>query len=139
MKHWASDLIGRPWSPEGTGPESFNCWNLVRHVYKDQLGLDLPLLQIGKAYNEEALRDLCTTGTWNHVGQYRANNRPRQWDIVLCWCDGLRHVGVMIDCDHQTLLLHCVGGEEMNVGVVLDDLEFASARGFHNFEAWRLN
>jgi cell wall-associated NlpC family hydrolase len=34
-------LIGAPYAPMGRGPDSFDCWGFVKHIYK-ALGIDLP-------------------------------------------------------------------------------------------------
>ena len=34
--HWATDLIGRPWSID------WHCWNLVQDVYRERFQIDLP-------------------------------------------------------------------------------------------------
>ena len=37
------ELIGKPYEPGARGPDSFDCWGLVTHVFKDAWGIDLPL------------------------------------------------------------------------------------------------
>lgn len=42
-----SYLIGRPYASGGMGPEEFDCYGLVRHVWKEALGVNLPEKCIG--------------------------------------------------------------------------------------------
>lgn len=39
---WASDYIGLPWLPHGRGRDGVDCWGLVRLVYAERFGLQLP-------------------------------------------------------------------------------------------------
>jgi len=38
---WINDYIGRRWESGASGPDTFNCWGLVRHVYLTLLGIEL--------------------------------------------------------------------------------------------------
>lgn len=40
MKFWYSHLIGKPWQAYATGPDAFDCWGLVFHVYAEHYGLN---------------------------------------------------------------------------------------------------
>lgn len=35
------DLVGKPFSEDGTGPDSYNCWHLVKEVFH-RFGVDVP-------------------------------------------------------------------------------------------------
>lgn len=39
---WVNRHVGIPYMPGGTTVHGFDCWNLVRAVYRDRLGIDLP-------------------------------------------------------------------------------------------------
>lgn len=37
----ALELCGRPYEHGASGPHSFDCWGLVRHIYKQELGIEI--------------------------------------------------------------------------------------------------
>ena len=39
---WQEDYVGLPWVLGGRTRQGLDCWGLVRLVYKEQLGYDLP-------------------------------------------------------------------------------------------------
>lgn len=38
---WVHGLIGKPWVSGARGPDAFDCWGLVWHVYRTVLGIEL--------------------------------------------------------------------------------------------------
>jgi len=40
--HWAIDYVGKPYKPGARGPDSFDCWGLVRDIYEKRFGIALP-------------------------------------------------------------------------------------------------
>lgn len=38
---WVYKYLGKPWSRDGVGPDSYNCWNLVRAVHRERFGREL--------------------------------------------------------------------------------------------------
>lgn len=95
---WWHDYIGRPFRDGGRGPDSYDCWGLVRAVMADRTGLALP------AYGEISAADLvrvrsamardCDDG-WVGVAD------PRALDVALMASGSggraIVHVGIMID------------------------------------------
>lgn len=39
---WVSRYIGKPYAPDGMGPDAFSCWGLVRDVLRLEQDVDLP-------------------------------------------------------------------------------------------------
>lgn len=127
----AGPYVGLPF---GEGAGEVTCWSLVRRVYADHLGVDLP------EYGEVSAHDLvrvarrmtagADTGPWRKVGV------PEPLDVVLMRSArggaAICHVGVMVD---QTTVLHA----EETTGVVLVPLTHFTVRhriaGFRRYAA----
>lgn len=43
---WAAKYIGLPWRSGASGPDAYDCWGLVRAVYRERLGIDLPAVDV---------------------------------------------------------------------------------------------
>ena len=101
---WFSRYIGLPFDDGGRGPHGYDCWGLVRAVYADRLGVDLP------SYGEISARDLARIARQMETAKddgWRQIGTPRALDVVLMRSGrgGARvvHVGVMVDANR---LLH---------------------------------
>lgn len=124
--HWATELIGEPWTPQR------NCWWLVRHVFKSQLGIDMPIVdvqQVDSPENVAAIKAASTRSGWRPAG----DSPPREWDIVLMRGPLGRHVGVMVAANGKLGLLHSIEGD----GVCWHTMDEARRMGYGHFEAWR--
>lgn len=44
---WYEKYIGTPWASPANPPKTFNCGDLARYVYKNELGLDTAEIHIG--------------------------------------------------------------------------------------------
>lgn len=91
MRHWAADLVGKPWAADGEGPDAFSCWGLVRWVFRSRHGVVLPMvldaenrLDVG-----EALHSARASG-WRPVEDAAA----RADDVVLMRSAVRLHVGL---------------------------------------------
>lgn len=49
MSHWALQYLGAPWVSGQSGPVAYDCYGLVRAVYRDVLGIDLPVIDVTQA------------------------------------------------------------------------------------------
>lgn len=94
---WWAGLVGVPFADGGRGPHAYDCWGLVRRIYAEQLGVELP------AYGEISAKDLARIARamdggkddgWQECG-------PEPMAVVLMRSGrgGRRvvHVGVMVD------------------------------------------
>ena len=132
--HWATDLIGLAYRRGAHGPDEFDCWGLVRHVFEVVHGVTMPVITVGQkedasAENVVAIKSVFTASGWRPSGA----REPAEHDIVLMnGIDG-RHVGVMVDANGTLLLLHCVEPQ----GVCAQPLDDLSRGGFSGFTFWR--
>ena len=42
--HWTADYLGKPWRNGADGPDAFDCYGLVRAVYRDRYGIEMPVV-----------------------------------------------------------------------------------------------
>lgn len=137
-RHWAADLIGRPWAPGAQGPGAFDCWGLVRHVFLVRYGVEMPLVQVGdftEGGNVAALKKAAEVSGWRPV-----EGAPEDGDIVLLQGPKGRHVGVMVATARGLRLLHADGcmTDYGPVGsVVAVPLDDARQGGYGRIELWR--
>jgi hypothetical protein len=132
--HWATDLIGRPYRRGAHGPDEFDCWGLVRHVFATVHGIDMPVVTVGSLDdatldNVAAIKRAAQVSGWRPSGDHTM----AEHDIVLM--NGLegRHVGVMVRANGALLLLHCVE----QLGVCVQPLADLARSGFTGFVFWR--
>lgn len=87
-----SEYVGLPFEPEGRGPR-YDCYGLLRLVYWERLGIELPLYTgYAKTLSAE-VNALIETGKsdWRPVAE------PSPWDGVLINVDGAEnHIGIVI-------------------------------------------
>lgn len=96
--NWAASYVGIPF---GMGPGELTCWGLVRRIYGDLLGIDLP------SYGEISAHDLL------RVARAMARGKDDGWrtvappqDLDVCLMRGpqggasVLHVGVMAGPRH---------------------------------------
>lgn len=93
---WWARYVGIPFVDGGRGFDGLDCWGLVRLIYAEQAGLELPL------YGEISARDLAAVARAIRTGQdaWFEPERPAALDAVtmrLTSRSWVGHVGVMVD------------------------------------------
>ena len=80
------EQVGKPYVWGANGPDSFDCSGLVRYIYKNALGKDIPRVsedqsKVGQAVSREDLQpgdlvffDTMDKGKVSHVGMYIGYN-----------------------------------------------------------------
>lgn len=99
-----SDYVGLPWALKGRDRAGLDCWGLVRLVYAEMRGIDLPAMVDG--YETLADKAQIATlidgqrGNWVEVGREEA----RSFDVAL-FREGAadRHVGLVV---RRGVMLH---------------------------------
>ena len=110
-----SDLLGKPYSPHGRGPDSFDCYGLVIEVEK-RYGIDLPDFDY-QSYSEQFI-----TG---HFSTLQASNHALKIDVLVEGAvvlfenmQGFKtHIGVYIG---NNQIVHC-----NKKGVRIEDTNYA--------------
>lgn len=126
-----ADLVGKPWEPCATGPDAFDCWGLVRYVYKHKLGILLPDLEVNPLTDPLRVREIFRGGpalsAWTHIP------RPVDYGIVVmaegrAFC----HVGLFLACDGG-VVLHT----SQRTGCVVDKLAHLQRSVYQRFRFYR--
>lgn len=104
--HWAAAYIGKPWAPDGFGPEVFSCWGLIRWIYRERYDIDLPEFPIITDPFEiaRAMRHQQNIGDWFPIA------KPLDGCVVgMSSHQSFHHVGLYIEADGGMVLHACEG------------------------------
>lgn len=131
IEHWALHYLGKPWVSGAAGPEAYDCYGLVRAVYRDRFGLDLPAIEPGITTTlacARAVRDYADYSHWDAVPP----DAPRRECDVLQMGSARHphHVGLWIDGGR---VLHCVSG----AGVLLQTPSSLWVHGWNILNVYR--
>ena len=95
MTEWWQPFVGLPF---GQGPGRVTCWGLVRRVYADRLGVELP--EHGDVAPDDLRRVALAMTRGAEAETWAAPAAPRPLDVVLMrhpTAARIGHVGVMVD------------------------------------------
>lgn len=106
MKHWASKYIGKPWAPDADGPARFSCWGLVRHVFRHERGIELPMVPIDGGDRSAAFRAIRAAAEASGWRPDRGEARPAEFDVIVLRNAINLHCGVAVVIGCRTRLLH---------------------------------
>lgn len=131
MSHWTRRYFGKPWVNGARGPDAYDCWGLVRSVYLDRYGLDLPIVPVD-ALQPMAVRHAIAgfdLSDWDGV----LPSALQEGDVVeLSQATKPHHIGVWVAADGG-LLLHALEG----IGVILTGRASLRLNGWHITDAYR--
>ena len=106
MTHWSERYVGIPFADLGRGPAGCDCYGLVRHVYREELGIGLPdYLGYGSAEEHGEIAALIDGATrlpmWVPV-----EGTPVAFDVAVFRRGRLQtHVGLIV---RRGLMIHMV-------------------------------
>ncbi|XEU34943.1 NlpC/P60 family protein [Tistrella bauzanensis] len=92
---WASFYVGIPFVVHGRDRvQGVDCWGLVRMVYADRYGIDLP--SWADAYDDLDDRRGIAAVVTDERRVWRVADRPAEGDVILMRAGDLPHVGVWL-------------------------------------------
>ena len=115
-------LIGKQWEAGQSGPDTFDCWGLIRYIYNESLDIQLPFVPIWDYIDKS-------------VSQYRSqwvqikHDKRSDFDLIVFY-SGFRlvHVGL----SYQKDVIHCQKG----YGVSIEQI-FKMMFGYTFYETYR--
>lgn len=94
--NWWGKYVGIPFLDRGRDMAGLDCWGLVRLIYAQERGIELP------DYGEISVKDLLRVSRSIDRGQeaWEPTDKPRAFDVAVMRYYGrglVGHVGVMVD------------------------------------------
>lgn len=121
MIFWHEEYLGIPWSHNPDPPRSFNCGELLRHIYKKHFGYDAPLILADTKDIRSCIRDVENI---KRYAEFYEVEVPKDFDIAVMSKGGRpNHVGICAYGD----ILHC---HSKISGVTLDSIISLCAMGW---------
>lgn len=125
---YLTSLIGKPWSPDGEGPDAYSCWGLARAVQHRLFARDLPSVPVPShltwRWMIQAIASHPERGRWAEKplagGIVTAGDGAL---VLMARADRPAHIGVRLAAEGA--ILHA--GE---FGVVLETMPQLRARGW---------
>jgi len=107
-----TNLIGKVFKDGGRGPDEFDCWGLIRYIYKHEFAIDLPDYTIS-AFDAQGINDAITRDrqVWITV------DTPEFGDVCLFSMgylnqDFITHVGMYMTCGK---FIHVLSGHDVSI------------------------
>lgn len=123
--HWAYEYLGKPYVEGANGPDEYDCWGLVREVCKNRIDCDMPLINVGRTDNQEAITE-AVKGWEKILPPYK------EYDVLTMKNAFGRHVGICIKANGKVMFLHA---EDPTVQVL--ELDKLSRYGYKDVQGWR--
>lgn len=129
MGNWCLKYLGKPWQVAPTPPDSFNCGELVRHIYREKQGIEMAPIEA----DASDLRQ-CVEGM--DYQPYRLIRLPegelvRELDVVFMARNRHDdHCGLAVETGEGIMVLHCQQGS----GVLLDSAFDLKSRGYRRLK-----
>ena len=129
--HWSAAYLGRPWVLGATGPESYDCWGLVRDVFRARCGVEIAAAGFESEAPRTLIEGIKGYPAW---AQWREVETPAELDAVLmAQSRHPVHVGLWIGNALSGLVLHTT----KSGGVVVQGRASLAAVGFRIVGTYR--
>lgn len=103
IPEWCSGYVGLPFVEKGRNRAGCDCWGLIVLIYREQLGIELPLHDndYTKTTDAESVSVTCR----KEAAMWRQVEKPKAFDPVLLRIRGIPwHVGIVVA---EGFMLHC--------------------------------
>lgn len=123
--HWAMEYLGKPYVEGADGPDNYDCWGLVRDVCAKRIDCHMPLLNIGRNDNREAITDAIK-------GWKKVDPPYQEYDVLLMRNKLGRHIGICIKANNRIMMLHAEVPQ-----VQISEVSERGLYGYSEIQGWR--
>ncbi len=101
---WWNEYIKTPFKEKGRGHDGCDCWGLVKLIYKEQLGIELPgYEEVYETTNDREI--LAATIKNERDSRWMHPDKPQPFDVIILNMAGMpMHVGIVT---HKGHMIHC--------------------------------
>lgn len=131
MNNWWQKYLGKPWQAAPGPPESFNCGELVRHIYRERRGIEMVPIEADASDLRQCIEGMdCRPYGLRPLTE---GESVRELDVVFMARNKYDdHCGLAVETAEGLMTLHCQQG----AGVLLDSVFDLESRGYRRFK-WR--
>ena len=130
MIHWAEKYMGKRWANGACGPDAYDCHGIVRAVYSDHLGIDLPVIDANAL---SALSVARAMKSYDYSAWIEIDLPERDFDVVeMSLAKRPHHVGIYLTIDGGGVLTSVEGA-----GVVFQRLSSLKSHGWNITNCYR--
>jgi cell wall-associated NlpC family hydrolase len=104
MTHWASDLIGKQYRHGANGPDSFDCWGLVRYVLQTHYKINVPEFDVPDDWYtaNKILTQTSELANWRKV-----DTMAEGQVVMMARREHPVHIGLAVAANGRLGVLHC--------------------------------
>lgn len=104
---WCNEYISVPFIEHGRDREGCDCWGLARLIYKERLGIDLPIFLDYKNTKDGKSISQIYESEYKHWKNIKLGEE-KSYDILVFKIMGLpTHIAIVVD---KGLMIHCEKG-----------------------------
>lgn len=127
LADWFYKYLGKPWQAVPNPPESYNCGELVRTVYRNECNIELPAILIDNARNRRQCIEAMKPDLFGFLPLSEVATHNNFDLILLGRRKQLSHCGLIVNTPDGERILHC---PESACGVCLDSYLELMIAGF---------
>lgn len=129
MNSWWQKYLGRPWQAAPTPPTNFNCGELVRHIYREQHGIEMAPIEADASDLRQCIEGMdCRP---YGLGPLAEDEPVKELDVVFMARNKRDdHCGLAVLTAEGLMVLHCQQG----AGVLLDSVFDLGSRGYRRLK-----
>lgn len=116
-QNWWLDYLGKPWKTNPEPPDSYNCGELVRSVYRDLFGIDSAVIPVQNAQSALQCARAMKPELFDLV-PLSDSEAPTEFDVCFMGRKTLLgHCGIAAETGDGLRILHC---PEASCGVTIN-------------------
>ena len=105
---WTNEYIGLPYKLYGRTKRGIDCWGLVRLVYSDRFGVELP--SYSQNYSHTMDHEGFVKSFGEEIRRWTPVDEPEEFDVAWCRVAGIEcHTGIMLG---NGRMLHAMLGND---------------------------